>query len=148
MTPPSRLIIVLLSSLMISCAHHSPVYWGAGEWVAPKTAAAERVQSAGIDWSKLPGVITSIDGQNVGNGFKQGKLPPGKHVIEYVYHTAEFGAHPKGSFELTVEAGHAYQFNLKLCFWCHPRRFAVWVDDQTTGALVWGQRPDWPSWWL
>ncbi|HEY5975979.1 MAG TPA: hypothetical protein VIU41_14690 [Geobacteraceae bacterium] len=142
------LVIVLLSSLLVSCSHYSPIYWGWGEWGGADVAGVADNLLAGFDWSTLPGVITSIDGNSVGTGFKRAKLLPGRHVIEYAYHTAAFGAHPQGMMELDLTAGHSYQFNIKLCFWCTPRKYAVWVDDHTMGSVVWGKRPDWPSWWL
>jgi hypothetical protein len=49
---------------------------------------------------------------------------------------------------MEFKACHSYQFGLKLCFWCSPRKYAVWIDDKTTGELVWGKRPDWPFWFL
>lgn len=142
------LVIILLSSLLFSCAHYSPIYWGWGEWDGVGVAGEKAGLSAGLDWSKRPGVITAIDGKSIGSGYKKAKLLPGRHVIEYAYYTAQFGAHPKGIIELDVQAGHSYQFDIKLCFWCNPRKFAVWVYDNTVGTVVWGEQPDWPSWWL
>jgi hypothetical protein len=104
--------------------------------------------TANLDWSTLPGVITSIDGNRVGNGYKKAKLLPGSHVIEYAYSPVEFGEHPRGTIALELQAGHLFEFRLKLCFWCNPRKFAVWVDDNSTGETVWGKHPDWPSWFL
>lgn len=143
-----NLAIALCSLLLVSCSYYSPIYWGWGEWVGADVAGVETAPSATIDWFKLPGVITAIDGKIVGNGYKQAKLPAGKHIIEYAYYTAGFGAHPQGVVELEMEPGHSYEFEIKLCFWCMPRRFAVWVDDRTMNKVVWGERPDWPSWWL
>jgi len=142
------IILLLLSSLIISCSHYSPIYWGWGEWTGPGLYGVEDNSRAGFDWSKHPGVITSIDGNNVGDGYKKAKLSPGRHVIQYAAYPAEFGAHPKGTVEIDLQADHVYEFGLKLCYWCKPRSYAVWVDDRTTGELVWGKRPDWPSWFL
>jgi hypothetical protein len=133
---------------MVSCAHYSPTYWGCGERVGADIAAVENDSIANFDWSKLPGVITLIDESIVGTGYKKAKLSPGRHVIEYAYYPAEFGMHPRGIIEIDLAAGHSYEFGLKLCFWCMPRKSAVWVDDKTTGEKVWGERPDWPSWYL
>ena len=146
--PLKNLIIVLLSSQIISCSHYSPIYWGWGEWSGADIAGVESNSLASVDWSTLPGVITSIDGNKLGSGYKKAKLLPGKHLIEYAYYPAEFGAYPKGIIELDLKSGHLYQFEIMLCFWCMPRKFAKWVVDKTMGEVVWGKRPDWPPWWL
>ena len=111
-----RLVLVLLSSLIFSCAHYSPIYWGWGEWAGADVAGVGNDLLAGFDWSKLPGVIASIDGNSVSTGYKKAKLRPGRHVIEYAYYPAEFGAHPKGIIELDLRAGHLYEFRIRLCF--------------------------------
>jgi hypothetical protein len=144
----NRVILLLLSSLMVSCAYYSPIYWGWGEWVGSDVAGLENDSVATFDWSKLPGVITLIDENSVGTGYKKAKLSPGRHVIGYAYYPAEFGVHPKGIIEIDLTAGHSYEFGLRLCFWCKPRKYAVWVDDKTSSEEVWGKRPDWPSWYL
>ena len=142
------LLVMCLATLLVSCANLSPASWGASEWKGTGTAGVATASLASLDWSKLPGVIAAIDGTKVGTGYNQAQLAPGRHVIEYAYHTAEFGAHPQGKFGIDLHAGHAYEFNIKLCFWCSPRKSAVWVDDLTSNTLVWGKRPDWPAWYL
>lgn len=142
------LLLILLLPLTVSCSHYSPIFWGWGEWAGADVAGLEDAATATFDWYRLPGVITMIDGNGVGDGYKQAKLSPGKHRIEYAYYTAEFGANIKGLLEPDLVAGHRYEFRIELCFWCKPRTCAVWVDDQTTGETVWGKPPDWPSWWL
>ena len=142
------ILLMLLSFLSSCCAHYSPIYWGWGEWAGPDVAGVENAPVAGFDWSKLPGVITSIDGTGVGEGYKKARLSPGRHRVEYAYSPTQFGLHPKGALEIDLIAGHEYEFRIELCFWCTPRRFAVWVDDRTTGEVAWGKQPDWPSWWL
>ncbi len=144
----NRLILLLLSLLMSSCAHYSPIYWGWGEWAASDVTGLENGLVAYVDWSTLPGVIISIDGNTVGSGYKKAKLLPGSHIMEYAYYTGEFGVNPKGTIAIQLEAGHSYEFRIKLCFWCNPRKYAVWVDDKTTAEVVWGRHPDWPSWFL
>lgn len=144
----NKAIVLLLSSLLVSCAYYSPRYWGWGEWAASDVAGVENTLLVVFDWSKLPGVITSIDGTGIGNGYKKARLTPGRHRIEYAYYPAEFGSHPRGMLELDFLAGHWYEFRLELCYWCAPRRYAVWVDDRTIGEAVWGTQPDWPAWWL
>ena len=144
----SRAILLLASALMASCAGHSPFREGSGEWVDPNPAVSENGPMARLDWSTLPGVITLIDAKGIGAGYQRARLSPGRHVIEYAYYPAEFGVHPKGSMEIDLTPGHAYEFRIKLCFWCMPRRYAVWVDDKTRGEKVWGKRPDWPAWYL
>jgi hypothetical protein len=138
----------LLLSLLVSCAHYSPIYVGWGEWSGSDVAGVENSLIASVDWSRLPGVIASIDGTGVGTGYQRARLSPGRHRIEYTYHTAEFGKHPTGMMEIELLSGHVYEFQIRLCFWCMPRRYAVWVDDKTAGEVVWGKHPDWPSWWL
>jgi hypothetical protein len=142
------LISLLLSTLMVSCAQDSPIHSGAGEWVGSNVAAPENSLVATFDWSKLPGVITQIDDNSLGADYKKARLSPGRHVIAYAYYPAEFGVHPRGSIEIDLEAAHSYEFGLRLCYWCMPRKYAVWVDDKTARERVWGKRPDWPAWYL
>lgn len=134
--------------LMVSCAHYSPISGGLGEWAGSNVADPESGLVASFDWSTLPGVITLIDDNSLGTGYKKARLSPGRHVIAYAYYPAEFGVHPRGTIEIDLAAGHSYEFGLRLCFWCVPRKYAVWVDDKTTREKVWGKRPDWPSWYL
>lgn len=145
----NKAVLLLLSLLLASCsARFSPFFLGRGEWAQYDVVGIETSLTVHFDWSTLPGVITSIDGAVIGEGYKKAKLSPGKHQLEYVDHPAEFGTHPRGLIEVDLLAGHGYEFRIKYCFWCKPRRYTVWVDDKTTGELVWGKRPDWPSWWL
>ncbi len=144
-----RAVLIPLSFLLGSCAaHHSPVYRGWGEWVPSGVSDVDSSLTSVVDWSTVPGVITSIDGNTVGDGYKKARLLPGKHQLEYADNPAEFGAHPRGFLEVDLLADHVYEFRIDYCFWCSPRRLATWVDDKTTGDLIWGNRPDWPSWWL
>ena len=145
----NAVVVAVLSLLLAGCpAHYSPIYWDYGEWNAPDAASADRSVTVSLDWSTEPGVIQSIDAVALGKGYKKAKLRPGRHRLEYASYPAEFGAHPQGNVDVDLLAGHAYEFGMKLCFWCTPRRYAVWVIDTTTGDLVWGKRPDWPSWYL
>jgi len=146
--PVNRLIPIIMVSVVMSCAYYSPIYWGYGEWAGSESLSAAEDSIAGFEWYKRPGVITSIDGKSVGEGYKKAKLFPGRHVIEYADHPAAFGGHPKGIIEIDVKAGHQYAFNIKYCFWCKPRRYAVWIEDTTISEVVWGSRPDWPFWYL
>jgi len=138
---------LLLVVLVASCASYSPARWTTKEWSDPALGSLASLR-ADLDWSDLPGVIASIDGHNVGHGYNKARLSAGRHSIAYAYYPAEFGVHPQGTFELSLQADHAYEFRVDLCFWCSPRKYAVWVRDTTTGELVWGKKPDWPSWWL
>lgn len=142
------LISLLLSLITVSCAYYSPIYWGWGEWVGSDVVGLANDSIVTLDWSAVPGVITLIDQNQVGAGYKKAKLAAGSHVIEYAYYPAEFGVHPRGTIELHLAMGHAYEFRLKLCFWCIPRKYAAWVEDKTTSEDVWGKPPDWPSWYL
>jgi hypothetical protein len=144
----NRVALCLLSLLIVSCARYSPAFLGWSEWVEPDLPGIESEVTSSFDWSSFPGVITLIDAKVVGTGYKKAKLSPKKHVIEYADHPAEFGVHPRGKIEIDLESGHSYEFHIKYCFWCTPRKHALWVEDKTAGKLVWGQRPDWPSWYL
>jgi hypothetical protein len=141
--------LLLLSLLLASCsARYSPIYWGSGEWVSNDIVDVEKSSTATFDYSSIPWVIITIDGANVGEGYLKAILSPGKHQLEYADYPAEFGIHPKGLMEIDLIASHVYEFQIKYCYWCSPRKYSVWVDDKMTGELVWGKRPDWPSWWL
>lgn len=145
----SKFILIFLGLFFVSCsARHSPFFLGYDEWIQRDISNTETSSAARFDWSTLPDVITSIDGVVVGSGYKKARLSPGKHQFEYADHPASFGVHPKGMLEVNLLAGHLYEFRIEYCFWCKPRKYTVWVDDKTTGELVWGKRPDWPSWWL
>ena len=142
-------VFLLLSLLTASCAaRYSPIYWGWGEWAQQDVVNIENSLTVHFDWSTVPGVIQSIDGAVVGQGYNKARLSPGKHQLEYADYPAEFGTHPRGLLEVDLLTGHVYEFRIKYCFWCNPRKYTVWVDDKTTGGLDWGKRPDWPSWWL
>lgn len=134
--------------VLVSCAYYSPIYWDFVEWDSPDITGLENDLIVHFGWFKQPGTIASIDGNILGAGFNRARLSSGRHVIEYADYPAEFGEHPKGKIEIELIAGHSYEFNMKYCFWCAPRKYAVWVEDKTTNEKVWGKRPDWPSWYL
>jgi len=135
----NKIILLMLLSILSSCAYYSPIYWGWGEWSGSNLSGMENQPVSKFEWSRLPGVITMIDGDTVGSGYKKAKLLPGIHKIDYAYSPAQFGTHPRGSFEMELKAGHLYEFRIKLCFSCNPRRYDTWVMDKTTGDIVWGQ---------
>ena len=142
------LALALLPFIACACApYRSPIYSNYGEWIAPGAALAGS-DVVMLDWSREPGVITTVDGNELGLGYKKATLLPGPHAIEYAYYTANFGEHPMGRIDIELVAGHSYRFDLDLCYWCHPRKYAVWVDDLTLNKIAWGQHRDWPSWWL
>ena len=144
-----RSIFALLLLFFTSCsARYSPFFLHYKEWIPHDPPPAQASSLVLFDWSTLPNVINSIDGIPVETGFKKARLAPGKHKFEYAAYPSEFGAHPKGVIEMDLIAGHEYEFQMDFCYWCKPRRYAVWVDDKTTGELVWGKRRDWPVWWL
>ena len=144
-----KTVLLLLSLFIASCsARYSPFFWGWGEWVPNDVVGLEKSLTAVFDYSTLPDVIHSIDGASLDKGYLKARLSPGKHHLEYEDHPAEFGIHPRGLLEVEVLAGHMYEFRIKYCYWCKPRKYAAWVDDKTTGELVWGKRPDWPFLWL
>ena len=141
--------LLLLSLLVASCAaRHSPIYWGWGEWVPFDIAGEEQSRTAVIGWSTQPWVSISIDDVSIGKGYVKARLSPGKHQFEYSDYPAEFGVHPNGRLELVLLAGHVYDFRIRYCFWCNPRKYTAWFEDKTSGELIWGKLPDWPSWWL
>ena len=145
----ARIIPVLMILLLASCsARYSPFFLGYDEWIAGNVSSADRSSTAVFDWSTLPDVITQIDGIPIGKGYKKARLSAGKHQLEFAAYPAEFGVHPKGRVDISLLAGHEYEFRIDYCYWCSPRRYSVWVDDKTTGKLVWGKPPDWPSWRL
>jgi hypothetical protein len=144
----SKNILVLITLLLISCsARYSPFFWGYHEWVPSDVSTVEKSSTAIFDWSTRPDVITSIDGMPIGKGYKKARLSSGKHQLLFADHPARFGALPEGLLDIDLLPGHEYEFRIDYCFWCKPRRYSVWVDDKTTGELIWGKRPDWPSWW-
>jgi hypothetical protein len=142
-------ILFLLLLLTASCsARHSPIYREWGEWAPSGISGDKQSRTAILDWSTQPWVSISIDGVAVGKGYVKTRLSPGKHQFEFADYPAEFGVHPNGHMELVLLANHVYDFRIEYCYWCSPRKYAAWVDDKTSGELIWGKRPDWPSWWL
>lgn len=103
---------------------------------------------ARLDFSKSEFGVEWIDKERVTDQCGLARVLPGVHEVRYHMYGGEFGHNPSGMIELEFKAGHLYEFRIAYCFWCTPRRYAVWVDDKTTGELVWGKHPDWPSWWL
>lgn len=135
----NKIFLLLFVIMLSSCASYSPIYWGWGEWDGPGVSTIDNHSVTRFDWSRLPGIITTIDGDSVGDGYKKAKLLPGSHLIEYAYYPAEFGIHPKGLIETELKEGHMYEFRIKLCYSCNPRRYATWVHDKTADEIVWGK---------
>src|SRR5512140_3263922 len=106
----NKILLLLLFLLLSSCAYYSPIYWGWGEWTGKGVTSNGNQPFTEFTWSKLPGIITLIDGDSVGTGYKKAKLLPGRHIIEYAYNPAEFGMHPKGLIGMELKAGHIYEF--------------------------------------
>jgi hypothetical protein len=148
MNAANRAMTLLLVAFIVSCSPRE--FAGPSsprEWIAVDANTAETGAAASLDWSRLPGVIAAIDGVAMGNDFAKAQLPPGRHVIAYEYHPAEFGAHPQGTIEVALVAGHSYEFRTRLCYWCSPRKHAEWIVDTSTGELACGALPTWPSWY-
>lgn len=145
----SKTILFLMILLLASCSvRYSPFFWGYDVWEPDYVSDVEKSSMAIFDWSTMPDVITLIDETSIGKGYKKARLLPGKHQLLYADYPAAFGFHPTGLLDIDLSPGHVYEFRIDYCFWCKPRRYTVWVDDKTTGELIWGKRPDWPSWWL
>jgi len=144
-----RLAAVLLVLSVLSCRSLDTVSWGV--CIDPVGADQEADSMAVIDWSDWPDMVTSIDADKCVShdklGYKAARVLPGKHVVEYSNYVHDFG-HVAGRIELVVQKGHRYQFGFDTCYWCQPRKFAVWIDDQTTGDLAGGKHRDWPAWFL
>ncbi len=142
----NRLVAVFLSIGLTACFSLETRNWG--EWTEKDLPQQSTGLLAGFDWHDWPGMIVRIDQhQEVATGYKSARLRPGMHIIEYSNHVHDFG-HVVGEIKITLLAGHDYGFRFKTCYWCNPRRFAVWVDDLTTAELAWGSRPNWPNWYL
>jgi len=141
-----QIVIPLIAAILAGCAAMETRSWG--EWISSDIAGTDTDALSILDWSDHPGVIVSIDGvTDVGTGFKKARLRPGKHTISFADYPAEFGIHPKGSFDIEMKPGHRYRFGIQYCYICKPRKYAVWTDDMTNGELVWGSRPDWGWRW-
>lgn len=142
---PAGFILALTAALTLaSCFSFEAMNWG--EWSDP--AATMTAPAARFGWARWPGMITSIDGHgDVATGFKRARLRPGPHTVAYSGHIHDFGQ-VAGEIRLDLAADHDYEFNFATCYWCMPRRFAVWVQDRTSGEVVWGKPRDWPSWYL
>jgi hypothetical protein len=144
-----QLVILLLFLGILSCRSFDTLNWG--ECADSDGAGQDAESTAIMDWSDWPDMIISIDADKcIGSGkagYKRARLSPGRHAVEYGNYVYKLG-HVSGRIELEVKKGHLYEFGFDTCFWCQPRRYAVWVDDRTTGEVVWGKRRDWPSWYL
>lgn len=144
-----RLALPLLCLGLLSCRSFDTMSWG--ECLDADGAGQPTESIAIVDWSDWPDMITRIDTDRcIGSGrtgYRKARLSPGKHVLEYSNHVHSMG-HVAGRIELEVKKGHAYEFRFDTCFWCMPRRYALWIDDKTTGEVAWGTRRDWPAWYL
>ena len=140
------LIAIFLSLGLAACYSLETKGWG--EWTDMDLAKQSTASAAGFSWHEWPGMIVRIDQHSeVAAGYTSARLRPGMHVIEYSNHVHDFG-HVRGEMQIVLLAGHAYEFRFDTCYWCNPRRFAVWINDVTTGEPAWGNRPNWPRWYL
>jgi len=138
--------VFLLMLNLAACYSIQTQSWG--EWTEHDPVASEVAFTASFSWADWPGMVISIDRHgDVATGYKRARLLPGKHVIGYSNHVHDFG-HVSGEIQIDLVAGHSYEFHFDTCYWCKPRKYAVWVYDATNGAVVWGARPDWPGWYL
>ncbi len=147
--PGKGLAVLLMLAALASCRALDTANWG--ECGDADGAGSAADASAVFDWSDWPGMVVAVDGDRCvaagDKGFKWARLKPGPHVVVYSNHVHDFG-HVAGKVEFRMEAGHRYVLGFATCFWCMPRRYALWVDDATTGQVAWGRRPDWPWWYL
>jgi hypothetical protein len=141
---PRNAIVICLA--LCACVSMQTRNWGRWSEGAPSEHAPG--STAIFGWSDWPGMIVSIDRHGeVATRYKSAQLRSGSHIIEYSNHVHDFG-HVSGAMELDLVAGHTYEFRFATCYWCKPRKFAVWVDDTTIGSVAWGSRPTWPRWYL
>ena len=146
-------IIVMLSLTQVACCQtigtsiESLYTLNWDECVSSDGTGLGTESVAIFEWSKWPHMIDSIDGEKCqgsdNRGCKKARLLPGRHLISYEFQMARVGR-ISGTIELTLKAGHLYEFDNASCYWCMPRRYTVWVVDKTTGEVVWGKPPDWP----
>jgi len=142
----NALIAIFLCIGLAACYSIQTKDWG--QWAEEGLAEPGSTTNATFGWNDWPGMIVSIDRHaEVATGYKSARLRPGRHVIEYSNYVHDFG-HVKGELQLVLVVSHEYEFRFATCYWCMPRRFAVWIDDLTTGEVAWGTRPNWPHWYL
>ncbi len=143
------LATLVIFATLASCRTIETKPWGECPDVDGFGLEADAV--AWFDWSGWPDMITAIDEHHClmsgATGYKWAKLRPGRHIVEYSNYVHDFG-HVTGRIDMVLAAGHRYAFGFNTCYWCMPRRYAVWVADQSSGQVVWGRQPDWPGWFL
>lgn len=141
-------IFILLIALN-ACFKIDTLFWRG--YVSPDTLALSNEQVSIFDWSNSPGMIINIDGARIigvgRDGFKFARLNPGMHIFEYSNYVHDFG-HIYGKIEINLKPGVKYLFKFKTCYWCNTRKFAVWVINESSGEIVWGNAPSWSSWLL
>jgi hypothetical protein len=139
--------LLLLAALAASCsARYSPFFIGWREWSPAGLETADDSAVARLDWSRHPGVVKSLDGVVLGDGYKKARLAPGHHRLEVADHPVEIDARPAGVMELDLDAGAVAEIRIDYCFRCTPGRHAVWLEDRSSGETLRGEKPDWPGW--
>jgi hypothetical protein len=140
---------ILILAALLSCRSLETRSWG--ECTDADGFGLGSDVSGVFDWSGWPDMVTAIDGGRCvaggATGYKWARLKSGIHVVDYSNYVHDFG-HVSGRIEIGLQAGHRYVFGFDACYWCKPRRYAVWVSDENTGEVVWGRRADWPRWFL
>ncbi len=141
-----RLLSSFLALTLVACYSIETRSWG--EWIAYDPQQVDAAPAASFSWARWPGMVSAIDGHSeVSTGYKQARLSPSRHTVEYSNYAHSFG-HVTGEILLDLEAGHRYEFQFATCYWCTPRQFRVWVEDSKLGKVVWGNPPTWPRWFL
>jgi hypothetical protein len=141
-------IFILLMALN-SCFKVDTLFWR--RYVSPNASSLSSDQASIFDWSNTPGMIMNIDEVDISavgrEGFKSARLNPGVHTFKYSNYVHDFG-HINGKLDVNLKPGQKYLFKFKTCYWCSPRKYAVWVINESSGEIVWGNLPSWPAWWL
>ena len=69
------------------------------------------------------------------------EMLPGSHEVSFTIGYDSFSSKSRsGSFKFQAEAGHVYRLNVTNCMRTH--RFEPWIEDETTGMVVAGTKPE------
>ena len=109
----------------------------------PNAVGLATSEVARLSWD-LGVTVKSIDGYtetfNIGTyygGASRAELAPGEHSITFVYGIDRTWY--RGTAVIDMKAGHSYRLKNESCFWCSPRKAWFWIEDQTTGDIIYGR---------